>query len=363
MTNDKYSVNSYPLDIIFSWIKSKEIAIPEIQRPFVWSPTKVRNLLDSLYQGFPIGYLITWKNPNVKLKSGKTSEGKRILIDGQQRITALTSSILGEEVLNDDYKKIRIKIAFNPIEEKFEVLNPAISKDSSWISDVSPLVKGDVRITQVIKEYCNKNPSANPEKIEDVLGDLKDIQKKQIGLIELNHNLDIETVTEIFVRINSEGAELSQADFAMSKIATNEDYNGHQIRKAIDYFCHLAVAPEFYKTIYENDLDFSNTEFFKKMSWLREENDDLYDPNYKDLIRTVFTYKFNRGKLSDFVSLLSGRNFEARTYEERIVEESFGLLTEGIMEFINETNFKRFLMMIKILFVQKELLILLIHSI
>jgi len=151
MTSAKYSVNNQQLEIIFSWIKSKEIAIPEIQRPFVWSTTKVRDLLDSLYQGFPIGYLITWKNPDVKLKDGKTSEGKKILIDGQQRITALASSILGEEVINEDYKKVRIKIAFNPLEEKFEVLNPAIQKDSLWIPDVSPLIKGDVRITQIIK--------------------------------------------------------------------------------------------------------------------------------------------------------------------------------------------------------------------
>jgi uncharacterized protein with ParB-like and HNH nuclease domain len=178
MVSAKYSVNNQQLDIIFSWIKSKEIAIPEIQRPFVWSATKVRDLLDSLYQGYPIGYLITWKNPNVKLKDGKTSEGKKILIDGQQRVTALTSAILGEEILNKEYKKVRIKIAFNPIEEKFEVLNPAILKDSSWIPDVSPLIRGDERVTQVISNYCKKNPSTDPHKVEDVLENLKDIQKK-----------------------------------------------------------------------------------------------------------------------------------------------------------------------------------------
>jgi hypothetical protein len=132
----------------------------------------------------------------------------------------------------------------------------------------------------------------------------------------------------------------------MSKIAANEEYGGPQIRKAIDYFCHLAIAPEFYRTLSGSDVDFSDTEFFKKMSWLKNENDDLYDPDYKDLIRTVFTYKFNRGKLADFVSLLSGRNFETRTFEDEIAKESFKTLTEGIMEFINETNFKRFLMIV-----------------
>ena len=71
------------------------------------------------------------------------------------------------------------------------------------------------------------------------------IINNHIGLIELADDLDIETVTEIFIRVNSAGTELSQADFAMSKIAVNKTYGGDLLRKAIDYFCHLAVAPEF----------------------------------------------------------------------------------------------------------------------
>jgi len=357
MVSAKYSVNNQQLEILFSWIKTNEIAIPEIQRPFVWNSTKVRDLIDSLYQGYPIGYLITWKNPDVKLKNGTTSEGKKILIDGQQRITALTTAILGEPILNSDYKKTTIKIAFNPMDERFEVQNPAILKDVSWIPDISPIIREDIRITQVIRDYLKNNPSANPGKIEDVLGDLKDIQKKIVGLIELGPDLDIETVTEIFIRINSKGVELSQADFAMSKIASNEKYSGSTIRKAIDYFCHLAITPEFYKILKNADKDFSESEYFQKMSWLKNENDDLYDPDYKDLIRVVFTYKFNRGRLSDLVSLLSGRNFEKRTYEEPIAKKSFETLKQGILEFMNETNFKRFLMIINSAgFVDKSLI-------
>ncbi len=87
-----------------TWVKSGEIAIPEIQRPFVWEPTKVRNLLDSLYQGYPIGYLIAWRNPTVKLKDGTPSAGKRILIDGQQRVAALMAGLLGREVLTKDLR-------------------------------------------------------------------------------------------------------------------------------------------------------------------------------------------------------------------------------------------------------------------
>ena len=93
-----------------------------------------------------------------------------------------------------------------------------------------------------------------------------------VGLIELAEDLDIETVTEIFIRVNSAGAELSQADFAMSKIAAN---GGNLLRKAIDYFCHLAVAPEFLARI-EGDKAFAS-DFFAQMRWLKDVNDDIYD--------------------------------------------------------------------------------------
>src|SRR5690606_29822613 len=108
-------------------------------------------------------------------------------------------------------------------------------------------------------------------------------------------------------RINGKGAVLSQADFAMSKVASSEAYGGDKIRKTIDYFCHLAIAPEFYDTIVESDPDFCSSERFARMQWLRQENDNLYDPDYTDMLRVAFTSQFGRGKLQDLVALLSGR--------------------------------------------------------
>ena len=343
----KYSVNNFPTEIILSFYKSGEIAIPEIQRPFVWNSTKVRNLLDSLYNGYPIGYLTIWKNPNVRLKDGKTSEGKKILIDGQQRVISLITSILSKEIVTKDYKKIRITISFNPQTEKFEVFNPAIKKDVSWIDDIGPIVNGECKIIKTIKDYCEKNPSVNQDKVEDSIQNVKNIMNRNVGIIELVHNMDIEIVTEIFIRINSAGTQLNQADFAMSKIAANEIYNGPFLRKCIDYFCHLVRAPEFFSSIKEGDKEFSKTEFFQKISWLKNENEDLYEPGYSDLLRVAFTSEFNRGKLADLVSLLSGRNFETRTYEGEIVKESFEKLKKGILNFVDGTNFKRFIMIIK----------------
>ncbi len=347
MDIQKYNVNQHLIETLLAWVKSGEIAIPEIQRPFVWEASKVRDLMDSLYQGFPIGYVITWRNPNIKLKDGSSSEGKKILIDGQQRITALTAAILGDFVINKDYQRIRIKIAFNPIQEKFEVQTPVILKDKQWIPDISEVLSGAHNSFTYINNYLQSNPDCEQDKIVNAISKLFNLTKKQIGLIDLAADLDIETVTEIFIRINNQGVVLSQADFAMSKIAANDNYGGQTLRKAIDYFCHLAVSPEFFQFIADNDKEFSATEFFQKMSWLRNENDDLYDPSYTDMLRVAFTTQFNRAKMSDLVSLLSGRNFETRTFEEEIAENSFSKLKEGILNFMNETNFKRFIMIIK----------------
>lgn len=347
MQTQKYAVNQHLIETLLTWVKSREMALPEIQRPFVWDGTKVRDLLDSLYKGYPIGYVIAWRNSKVRLKDGTLSEGKKILIDGQQRVTALTAAILGQQVINKEYKKMRIVIAFHPMEEQFEVLNPAIEKNPAWINDISPIVTGEERVSNAVRAYCESNPTAQQDSVEDALETLKSLVKKQIGLIELDAELDIETVTEIFIRINSKGVGLNQADFAMSKIASNEIYGGNVLRKCIDYFCHLAVAPEFYTYITEVDTEFCATEYMNKISWLRQENDDLYDPDYNDLLRVAFTSEFNRGKLSDLVSLLSGRNFEKKIFEEDIAEQSYAKLKHGVLNFINETNFKRFVMIIK----------------
>jgi len=341
MATQRYTVTPHPIETLLTWVKSGEIAIPEIQRPFVWEATKVRNLLDSLYRGYPVGYLIAWRNPAVKLKDGSSSAGKRVLIDGQQRVTALMAALLGQEVVTKNYEKVRIRIAFNPLNEKFEVANAATVKNAAWISDVAAVFAPGASLFALVNEYCTRNP------VFQIIEKLRKITNNHVGVIELDGDLDIETVTEIFIRVNSAGAELSQADFAMSKIASNEDFGGNTLRKAIDYFCHLAVAPEFHGIIKENDKPFASTDYFQQMSWIRNENDDIYDPSYTDMLRVAFTSEFKRGKLEDLVALLSGRNFETKQFEIAIAEESFVKLRKGVLNFINETHFKRFIMIIR----------------
>ena len=341
----KYSVNNHSVDNIISWISSGEIAIPEMQRPFVWETSKVRDLMDSLYKGYPVGYLIIWKNPDVKLKDGTLSSGKKIVIDGQQRITALTAAIAGKDVVNQQYKKVRIKISFNPIDEKFEVFNPAIEKDSKYINDISEVFKPDFNSFNFAVKYGELN-NVNPADVSNTITKLTAIKNNSIGVIDLDSDLDIETVTDIFIRINSKGTVLSQADFAMSKISSNEKYGGDVIRKTIDYFCHLNQRPMDLEAIKENDKEFAKLDEFNKIKWIVNNADDIYSPAYTDILRVAFTSQFYRGKLSDLVNLLSGRNFETRDYEEEIAEESYRKLNEGVLKFVNKTNYDRYMMIL-----------------
>ena len=346
MPIQRYSVNQHPVETLLTWIKSDEVAIPEIQRPFVWTAAKVRDFVDSLYNGYPVGYLIAWRNPNVRLKDGTQSTGKRILIDGQQRVTALLAALLGEQVVNKDYNKTRITIAFHPGEERFEVTNTAIRGDQGWIHDIATVFSPDMRIHRFVREYCKANQSVDEDEIFECMERLRGILNNSLGLIELNADLDVETVAEIFIRVNSQGVPLNAADFAMSKMAAGEKYDGHRMRKCIDYFCHLAVAPDAYNELVQ-DRDFASTDYFRTMDWLKDEKDDLYDPSYTDMIRVAFTSEFKRGRLDDLVALLAGRNFESRTFEESIAEDSFRRLKGGILRYMNETNFKRFVMILR----------------
>ena len=346
MEDTRFSLNQTPISTILAWVESGAIAIPEIQRPFVWTSTQVRDLMDSLYQGYPVGYIITWQNPDIKLKDGTTSQGKRILIDGQQRITALRAAISGLNVVDKKYKKRRIAISFNPLTEEFRTRTSSTERGKEWISDIAEVMVNGYDTLTFVDEYVARNPGTTRQEINSRLNRLIQIKNKQIGEIQLSPSLDINTVNEIFVRINASGVNLSNADFAMSKIAVYEnepgDEMGMKLRKFIDYFAHLSVAPKQFDLIKENDTEFAKTDYFTKISWLKNETDDLYDPSYNDIIRVVGLTQFARGKLGDIVALLSGRNFETRQDEKEIADESFRKLEKGLYQFTNENKFKHF---------------------
>ena len=352
---EKYVPNSLSVSAILGLIASRDIAIPEIQRPFVWKKTQVRDLLDSLYKGYPTGYLIIWKNPDVRLKDGRVSAGKKILIDGQQRVTALMTAISGVPVVMSNYKRERIKIAFDPFQafsedrdaEIFAVQDSSHLKSKRWIPDVAEIFKNDFPVISFAIQYCKDNPEMDIETLSKIITKLRGIGNRMIGVIDLSEKLNIDIVTDIFIRINSKGTPLSQGDFVMSKIAADENYGGNNLRKAIDYYAHLSKVPSFCDRIKEEDPEFAKTDYFRKIEWLKDEIEDVYDPDYDDVIRVAFMHKYPRAKLSDLVSLLSGRDFESRDFREEVIADTYEKLKDGVMNVFSEFNFKQFMIAIR----------------
>ena len=354
MNGEKFTLMQYSISAILGLIEAEDFVIPEIQRPFVWKRSQVRDLIDSLYNGYPTGYIITWKNPDVHTKDGGKASGKKVLIDGQQRITALMAAISGREVLDEDFNKDRIKIAFNPLAtdetKRFAVQDASHLKDKRWIPDISVIFSNSFKARAFENEYAKNNDGVDLDELSEVISRLKNIANRQIGVIELDHTLDIDEVTEIFIRINSKGTSLSQSDFVMSKMAADGDFEsghgGSVMRKAVDYFCHLAVKPDFYPQV-KHDTEFMNSVYADKIKWLEKDFEDIYDPDYGDMLRVSFMHQFRRGKLADLVSLLSGRDFATREFRDDIVEESYKKLDQGIQRFINQNNFSQFILAIK----------------
>lgn len=148
----------YLLSALLNYVDKKEIAIPEIHRLFVWDDVKYRELIVTIYKGYPIGYTVIWKIPEVKLKDCPTSSGKKRLIEGQQSVTGLTAAILRQTIINTEYEDVGIKIAFNTIELRFDVSNPTIQKDGTWIADITQILIGEQKQSALHKLFYFLNP-------------------------------------------------------------------------------------------------------------------------------------------------------------------------------------------------------------
>lgn len=351
MRADNYKITQYSVSSILGYVENSQIAIPEIQRPFVWKGEEVRALIDSLYEGYPIGYLIVWQNSQVRVRNFGKGGTKKILIDGQQRVTALMAALLGKEVLDAQYQSHRIRIAFNPLagkgEERFVVCDTKHEEDSRWIPDISIFFRRDFSFRQFEKEYKEANPDEDFTPLEESVDTLKEIVKHQVGVIELSFLLDIDVVSEIFIRINLQGKPLNQEDFVMSKISVNEQYGGDYIRNCIDYFCHLLREPSFYQVLQQNETEFFNSEYGKALTWCQNEEQSLYIPSYADVLKVVLISYFGKTRIGDLVHLLSGRDGEKKIFSKKeiskkVSEEAFEKLGAGVKAFVCEENFQGF---------------------
>lgn len=298
---------------LLKYIEMGDIGLPDIQRPFVWRAAKVRDLFDSMYRGFPVGYLLFWENANM---SGAKAIGfgekphlvpARLIVDGQQRLTSLYSVMRGVQVLDANYRKTRIEIAFRPRDGRFDVSDAAIRKDPEWIPTVSALWssgKGSWSFITAFIEGLRAKREVSADEADTIsrnLDRLFDLQTYPLTALEIAPTVTEEEVADIFVRINSLGAKLNQADFILTLMSVFWDEG----RADLERFCREARVP--------STADASPFNYF-------------IQPQPDQLLRAAVAYGFRRARLETVYSILRGKDLETGQFSAATRDTQFGLL-------------------------------------
>ena len=324
----------YILKKLVEDISMGEIGLPDIQRPFVWPMTNVRDLFDSMYRGFPIGYLLFWENgcsdTHRTIGAGPKQKVARLLIvDGQQRLTSLYAVMKAVPVITKDFKSQRIKIAFHPLSEKFEVSNAAIEKDVEWIPDISILWQPDTKPHAFKRKFLEKLGKRRPLTVEeeDIIHERIDrlikLEEYPLTALEISSSVDEDKVSEIFVRINSKGEALNQANFILTLMSVFWDEG----RKELEEFCRRSKAPS---------PDGSSSPF---NHYLR--------PNPDQLLRVSVALGFRRARLEHVYSLLRGKDLETRQFSDEQRVKQFALLQEAQAYTLDLQNWHEFFKVLK----------------
>lgn len=319
-------------------VDSGRLALPEIQRPFVWNSTKVRDLFNSLYRGYPIGYLLFWANvgdQDIKHigTDDKESRVQSLIIDGQQRLTALFAVIRGHPIIDERYQTKKLKIAFNPMasERGLEVANAITDKDDKYISDISLLFQLSFDAHAYIENYLKTQELSmnltreQRSQIPKNINALRSILDYELPVLEISENVDEEEVAEIFVRINSQGKVLNQADFVLTHLSVDWDEG----RKKIEDFARQSVDPNY------------------KPRQGHSAYNQLTDVQPAEILRSIVGYGFKRGRMSDVYSLLRGRDFETREYKPGLRQERMKMLKGYVRKGLDNTTWHSYIGLIQ----------------
>lgn len=319
-------------------VRIGKIGLPDLQRPFVWKDNKVRDLLDSMLRGYPIGYVMLWESP-LDYEEKKSSIGgnkkiyeepKELVIDGQQRLTALVASMYGVKVKDKNYNEHEIKISFNPLTREFAVWTSATDKDQEWISKVSDvfLAKEDNTFSKYRRAYINGVNESRVKKdeneltdeeldlIEDNLNDLLALEDYSLPTLEITSYADEQDVADIFVRVNSGGQKLNENNFIQTLIAVYEK----EVHDKISDFCESARIPKD-GTSYNNILEV----------------------NPQHLIRMAVGVGFHRARLQYAYKLLRGKNLETGKYSDETRKANMEIFKDALDVVMNLNNWHVFL--------------------
>ncbi len=324
----KFTNISFPINTLLGQIETGQIGLPELQRPFVWDRSQVRDLIDSLYRGYPAGYLLFWQaspgqgfNP-IGLDDKQTSPNL-LVVDGQQRLTSLFAVFRGAHVMSSKFQSEYIRIAFHPVRERFEVANTAIEKDREWVSNISVLLAGTQGTFSFINNFLDQ--LSDEREVTDETADLiaanlqrlANLQSYTFSAIQLSFDLPVDEVSDIFVRVNSKGTMLNQADFILTLMSVYWDKG----RKELEQFCQNAKVPSI-----------SASPF----NWFIE-------PSPDQLLRVAVGLGHRRAQLKYAYELLRGKDLESGQVSSETRTRNFEILKEAQAEVLDLTNFSEFL--------------------
>lgn len=321
MSETVFTKVDYDLSDLVKFIALGEIGLPDIQRPFVWNNAKVRDLFDSMYKGYPVGYLLFWQN-GIATDSrtigtdSKQKPPRLVIVDGQQRLTSLYAVVKGIPVFRENYESEKIRISFNPLEEKFEVADAAIMRDAAYIPDISVLWSGGTKITKVIREHIAKlnatrgTTEDEESLIEDSILKLQGLLSFPFTALELSANVSEEDVSEVFVRINSKGTPLNQSDFILTLMSIFWDEG----RAALEQFCREARKP--------SRSGSSPFNYF-------------IEPGPDQLLRVSVGVAFKRARLQYVYSILRGKDMETEKFSDERQTEQFEIMKKAQARVLN----------------------------
>ncbi len=327
-TNLLFNEVGYNVGSLLDQIGMGVIGLPEIQRPFVWKNAKARDLFDSMYRGFPVGYLLLWQNASADGSKtigvdGKQKHPSLLIVDGQQRLTSLYAVVKGKKVIREDYSEEFIEIAFHPLEERFEVADAAIRRDKNWLPNISRLWSPDTDLFELVDAYLESLKQAREVTADDTKKIRQNIQRLQgmvnypFRALELLASVNEEQVSQVFVRINSKGQRLNEADFILTLMSVYWDEGRHELER----FARAAKIPAKVPTPYNHFLQ----------------------PSPDQLLRVAVGYGFKRGRLQYVYSLLRGKDLETGKFSEERRIGQFDRLKEAQAATLNLQHWKDFL--------------------
>jgi hypothetical protein len=320
-----FTTTTWPVSTLIANIHLRKIGLPELQRPFVWPNVNVRNLFDSLYHGYPAGFLLFWDTgADAGLKGIGTKNGtavpKLAIVDGQQRLTSLYSVIKGAEVVRANFKRERIQIAFNPLLERFEVADAAIRKNKAYIADISAIWRPETGLLsfarafiQELKQTGRFLSEEEERRIEQSIEKLSKLPDYQFVALELVASVDAETIADVFVRINGEGKKLNQSDFIMTLMSVFWDEG----RAELETFAAEARRP--------SDGHASPFNHFIR-------------PAPDQMLRATIGLSLKRARLENVYRALRGRDAKSGLDDPARRDEQFALMREGQKATLDLTN-------------------------